>query len=253
MTEPAPALFEYLLRLGDTALVLGHRNSEWIGHGPALEEELALANVALDLIGQSRLWLSLAGSVEGRGRDEDQLAYLRDAGQYRNLLLVEQPNGDYAQTVARQFYFDVWHGLLLGRLAASADARVAEIAAKAAKEVAYHQRRSEDWVIALGDGTEESHGRMQTAVDDLHMYTGEMFETDAVDAALIAAGVAVDHSRLQQPWRERVRAVFEEATLAMPRPEFMQRGGRRGVHTEHLGYLLAEMQSLQRTYPNSQW
>lgn len=253
MTGKDRALFEFLVRLGDSALVLGHRLSDWVGHAPAIEEEVAMANVALDLIGQSRLWLSLAGTVEGSGRDEDRLAYLRDAGEFRNLLLVEQPNGDYATTIARQFYFDAWHARLLETLITSSDTRVAEIATKGAKEAAYHLQRSENWVITLGDGTEESQRRMQAAVDELYRYTGEMFESDAVDEALVANGVTVGPASLQEPWRAYVRTVFDEATLEMPRPEFMQRGGRRGVHTEHLGYLLAEMQFLQRAYPNSQW
>ena len=170
------ALFDYLLRLGDNALILGHRLSEWCGHSPALEEDLALSNVALDLIGQTQLWLNLAGEVEGKGRDADKLAYLRDARDFRNVLLVEQPNGDFAMTMARQFYFDAWHYLLLRDLSGSKDSRVAEIAAKGLKEVTYHLERSRDWVLRLGDGTEESHRRMQAAIDDLWMYTGELFE-----------------------------------------------------------------------------
>jgi len=244
---------DYLLRLGDNSLVLGHRLSEWVGHGPAIEEELAVGNVALDLLGQSRMWLSLAGEVEGQGRDEDKLAYLRDAGGYRNLLLVEQPNGDFAMTIARQFYFDVFHHLLLGGLSRSGDPRVAEIAAKALKEVDYHLRRSGDWVVRLGDGTEESHRRMQTGIDDLWFYTGEMFESDAVDQHMSAQDVGIDPSTLQPAWRERVAATLSVATLDMPKTSWTQRGGKRGVHSEHLGYLLAEMQFLQRAYPGASW
>ena len=252
MAEPGP-LFEYLQRLGDDRLVLGHRLSEWCGHAPALEEDLALANVALDLIGQARLWLGLAGEVEGEGRDADKLAFLRDARQFRNVLLVEQKNGDFALTLGRQFFFDTWHYLLLGGLTRSSDPRVAEIAAKSVKEVAYHTERSRDWVVRLGDGTDESHRRMQAAIDRLWPYTGELFEMDAVDRVLVETGVAVDLTALRQAWLEHVGATLEEATLAQPKSGWMQRGGKRGLHSEHLGYLLAEMQFLQRAYPNAAW
>jgi ring-1,2-phenylacetyl-CoA epoxidase subunit PaaC len=245
--------FEYLLRLGDNCLILGHRLSEWCGHGPVLEEDLALANVALDLIGQAKLWLGLAGEIEGKGRNADRLAYLRDSREFRNLLLVEQKNGDFAVTMARQLFFDAWHYLLLRELRASADGRIAEIADKAVKEVAYHLERSRDWTLRLGDGTEESHRRMQKAVDTLWVYTGEMFEMDEVDKALSASGVAVDLAALREPWLEHVGATLEEATLAQPKSGWMQRGGKRGVHSEHLGYLLAEMQFLQRAYPGAAW
>jgi ring-1,2-phenylacetyl-CoA epoxidase subunit PaaC len=246
-------LFEYLLRLGDNCLILGHRLSEWVGHSPAIEEELALANVALDLLGQTQLWLGLAAEVEGKGRDADKLAYLRDAGEFRNLLLLEQPNSDFAFTMTRQFYFDAWHLLALQGLTGSKDTRIADIAAKASKEVAYHLRRSGDWVITLGDGTEESHRRMQAAIDDLWMYTGEMFEMDAVDRELLARGLTIDLASLREPWLERVTATLSTATLETPKPGWAQRGGKRGVHSEHLGYLLAEMQFLQRAYPNATW
>jgi ring-1,2-phenylacetyl-CoA epoxidase subunit PaaC len=250
-------LFDYLLRLADSDLVLAQRLGEWVGHGPVLEEDIALTNVGLDLLGQARLWFAYAGEVEARfagsGRGEDALAFLREGGEFRNLLLVEQPNGDYAVTMGRQFYFDVWHGLLLAALAASGDPRIAEIAAKAQKEVAYHVERSADWVIRLGDGTVESRARMQSAVDDLWMYTGEMFEPDETDAALAAEGIGCDLSTLAAPWHKAVEAVLAEATLTVPQGEFMQRGGRRGVHTEHLGHMLATMQWLQRAYPGAQW
>ncbi len=247
------ALFEYLLRLGDNALILGHRLSEWCGHSPALEEDLALSNVALDLIGQTQLWLNLAGEVEGKGRDADKLAYLRDARDFRNLLLVEQPNGDFAATMARQFYFDAWHYLLLRELTGSKDARIAEIAAKGLKEVTYHLERSRDWILRLGDGTEESHRRMQTAIDDLWMYTGEMFESDEVDQAMMRDGIGPDLSSLHEPWLGLMRATAEEATLTLPQPGWAQRGGKRGIHSEHLGYILADLQFLQRAYPNATW
>jgi ring-1,2-phenylacetyl-CoA epoxidase subunit PaaC len=247
------ALFEYLLRLGDNALILGHRLSEWCGHSPALEEDLALSNVALDLIGQTQLWLNLAGEIEGKGRDADKLAYLRDARDFRNLLLVEQPNGDFAATMARQFYFDAWHYLLLRELSGSKDARIAEIAAKGLKEVTYHLERSRDWVLRLGDGTEESHRRIQTAIDDLWMYTGEMFESDEVDQAMLREGIGPDLSSLHEPWLGLMRATAEEATLTLPQPGWAQRGGKRGMHSEHLGYILADLQFLQRAYPNAAW
>ena len=252
MAEPG-ALLEYLLRLGDNCLILGHRLSEWCGHAPVLEEDIALANVALDLIGQAKLWLGLAGEVEGKGRDADRLAFLRDAREFRNLLLVEQKNGDFAVTMGRQFLFDAWHYLVLRELGRSADARIAEIAAKAVKEVAYHLERSRDWVVRLGDGTEESRRRMQRAVDTLWPYAGEMFEMDAVDEELVRQGVAADLAALRQPWLEHVGATLEEATLERPEWGWMQRGGKRGLHSEHLGYLLAEMQFLQRAYPNATW
>ncbi|MFL5132511.1 MAG: 1,2-phenylacetyl-CoA epoxidase subunit PaaC [Microvirga sp.] len=247
------ALFEYLLRLGDNALILGHRLSEWCGHSPALEEDLALSNVALDLIGQTQLWLNLAGEVEGKGRDADKLAYLRDGRDFRNVLLVEQPNGDFAVTMARQFYFDAWHYLLLRELAGSKDPRIAEIAAKGLKEVTYHLERSRDWVLRLGDGTEESHRRMQSAIDDLWMYTGELFESDEIDRAMAQEGVGPDLATLHEPWLGLVRATAEEATLSLPQPGWAQKGGKRGIHSEHLGYILADLQFLQRAYPNATW
>lgn len=246
--------FEYLLRLADTAMVLSQRLSEWCGKGPALEEDMALTNVALDLIGQARFWYTYAGEIEGKGRDEDKLAYLRDAHDFRNLLLVEQPNGTYADTLARQFYFDVWHFLLLRELAASKDERIAGIAGKSIKEVAYHVRRSSDLIVRLGDGTEQSHEMMQQALDDLWMYTGEMFKADAVEQAMAEQGIGPDLASLREPWLKHVSEVFDEATLKLPPVDaWMQKGGKQGVHTEHLGYLLAEMQFLQRAYPGASW
>jgi len=250
-------LLDYLLRLADSDLILAQRLGAWVGHGPALEEDIALTNVGLDLLGQARLWYAYAGEVEsrfaGRGRSEDQLAFLRDSSEFRNLLLVERPNGNYADTMARQFYFDVWHRLLLSELGRSRDARIAEIAAKALKEVRYHAERSADWVIRLGDGTDDSHARMQAAIDGLWMYTGEMFENDAADQALAAEGIGCDPSLLAAPWSEQIAGVLSEATLTLPTSAWMQSGGKRGVHTEQLGYVLAEMQWLQRAYPGAQW
>jgi ring-1,2-phenylacetyl-CoA epoxidase subunit PaaC len=254
-------LFDYLLRLGDTDLVLAQRLGEWIGHGPVLEEDIALANVGLDLLGQARLWLGYAGEVEaryaGKGRSEDELAFLRDGAAFRNVQLAEQPNGDYAMTMARQFYFDHAHALVLRGLARSRDERIAAIAAKAAKEVRYHVERSTDWVVRLGDGTDESHARMQRALDELWPYTGEMFAADAVDEALAAAGLVPDPAALRDEWLADIRQVVDEATLTLPESEWMHgargRGGKQGVHTEHLGHLLTEMQFLQRAYPGAQW
>lgn len=246
--------FEYLLRLADNALVLGQRLSEWCGKGPALEEDMALTNVALDLIGQARFWFSYAGEVEGAGRDEDQLAFLRDAHDFRNLLLVEQPNGSYADTLARQFYFDSWHYLLLRELLGSSDQRVAEIAEKAFKEVSYHVRRSGDLIVRLGDGTAQSRDMMQNALNDLWMHTGEMFQADAVDQAMLAQGVGPDLAALRQPWLDHIHEVFEAATLEVPPLDaWMQKGGKQGLHGESFGYLLAEMQFLQRAYPGANW
>jgi ring-1,2-phenylacetyl-CoA epoxidase subunit PaaC len=247
------ALFEYLLRLGDNCLILSQRLSEWCGHGPVLEEDIALTNVALDLLGHARFWLSYAGEIEGGTRGEDQLAFLRDATDFRNVLLVEQPNGDYAVTTARQFYFDVWHRLILQELQHSNDRRVAEIAAKALKEVTYHVERSSEWIIRLGYGTAESHERMQSAVEELWMYTGELFEMDAVDREMAERGIGANLANFREPWLNHLQKTFSEATLTIPSGKWMQRGGKQGVHTEKLGYILAEMQFLQRAYPGAQW
>jgi ring-1,2-phenylacetyl-CoA epoxidase subunit PaaC len=252
-TVDRAAYVDWLQRVGDNVLILGHRVSEWCGHGPALEEDIALANQALDLIGQCQLWLGLAAEVEGKGRTADAMAYLRDAGAFRNVLLVERPNVDFAQTLMRQFLFDAWHIELMRALKASADPRVAEIAAKAEKEVAYHLERSADLVIRLGDGTAESHDRMQKALDLLIPYTGELFAEDAVDQALAEAGIAPLPGSLKADWDATLRAVLTEATLAHPGETYQHKGGKRGVHTEYLGFILAEMQFLQRAYPGATW
>ncbi|GAB2187002.1 1,2-phenylacetyl-CoA epoxidase subunit PaaC [Roseibium sp. LAB1] len=246
-------LFEWLLRRGDTALVLGHRVSEWCGHSPVLEEDIALANVALDLIGQARMWLSLAGEVEGKGRGENELAYLRDAWDFRNILLAEQPNGDFGQTLMRQFLIDAYQVPFLEALKSSRDERITAIASKAGKEVAYHLDRSADLVIRLGDGTEESHRRMQQALDSLWSYTGEMFVSDAVDTALAEAGLAPDPASMKAAWLETVQEVLDAGTLIIPDSDFAHIGGLTGRHSEHLGHLLAEMQFLQRAYPGATW
>jgi ring-1,2-phenylacetyl-CoA epoxidase subunit PaaC len=252
------ATFEMALRLGDSALVLGHRVSEWCGHAPALEEDIALANQALDLIGQCQFWLELAGDIEGQGRTADNLAYLRDSGDFRNALIVERPNGDFGHTLMRQFLFDAWHIEMLGALKTSSDSRIAEIAAKAEKEVAYHLERSVDLVIRLGDGSETSHKRMQSALDKLYPYTGELFVDSAPDELLAAEGIAPLPSSLKASWEKTVNAVMFEATLKVPEASW-QHGlngagsGKDGVHSEHLGFILAEMQFLQRAYPGATW
>ncbi|WP_019939449.1 1,2-phenylacetyl-CoA epoxidase subunit PaaC [Bordetella sp. FB-8] len=250
-------LFQYLLRLGDGDLILAQRLGALIGHGPILEEDMALTNTALDLLGQARMWLTLAGEVEAAGRDEDALAYHRDAPQFLNPLLVERPNGDYAQTMVRQFFYDVWHYYLLQGLAHSGDERVAAIAAKGIKEVAYHVRRSSDLVVRLGDGTDESHARMQAAVDELWRYTGELFTDDEIDRDVAVRGLGCELAGLHGPWLAHVREVLQEATLVVPDEgqayHALLRGGRQGRHTEDLGFVLAQMQHLQRAYPGAVW
>jgi ring-1,2-phenylacetyl-CoA epoxidase subunit PaaC len=251
MTEAA--LFAYTLRLADTALVLGHRLSEWVGHAPVVEEELAFGNLALDLIGQARALYAYAGKIEAKDRDEDALAYLRDAGEYRNLLLVEQPNGDFAVTMVRQLLYAAFAHPFSIALATSRDATLAAIAAKAEKEMAYHVRHAAEWVIRLGDGTQESHGRTQDALDTLWPFTGEMFEVDPPDRALIGAGLAVDPMLLKPAWDRTIDTVISAGALRRPPDGWMQSGGRQGHHTEHLGHLLAEMQVLHRAHPGATW
>jgi ring-1,2-phenylacetyl-CoA epoxidase subunit PaaC len=246
-------LVEALLRLGDDRLILGHRLSEWCGHGPILEEDIALSNLALDLIGHATSLLALAGAVEGQGRDEDALAYFRDGTAFRNCLLVEQPNGDFAETIVRQFLFDVASVLTWDALRHSTDARVAAIAAKSFKEDTYHLRHSSEWVIRLGDGTEESHTRAQRALDRLWRFTGELLTPDAIDAAVVAHGLVIDHDAVAARWRTMVADVVQRATLTLPADGPMQRGGRVGRHTEHLGHLLATMQSVARAHPGARW
>jgi ring-1,2-phenylacetyl-CoA epoxidase subunit PaaC len=251
----APAIrFAYLARFGDTALILSQRLAELCGKGPALEEDMALANTALDLLGQAQLWLTYAGEVEGAGRDEDALAYLRTDREFHNFLLVEQPNTSYAQVLMRQFYFDVWHNLALARLEVSADPRIAEIAAKSRKEAMYHVRRSSDLIVRLGDGTEESHARMQSTAETLWPYTGELFDSDLVDREMAAVGLGFDPASLKDDWLRYVTQIFEQATLHSPPIDtWMHKGGKQGVHTEHLSYLLAEMQVLHREFPGARW
>jgi ring-1,2-phenylacetyl-CoA epoxidase subunit PaaC len=246
-------LFEYLCRLGDDRLVLGHRLSEWCGHAPILEEDIALANFALDFVGQASALLKLAGEAEGAGRDDDALAYHRDEYEFRNVQLVELPIGDFAFTMVRQYLFDAWDVLLLERLTTSAHGTLAGIAAKALKEAKYHVRHTSGWVIRLGDGTPESHDRMQRALTELWPFTAELFEPDGAEAALVAQGVTVAASSLRAAWDAAVREVLATATLTIPTDARVVSGGRRGRHTEHLGHMLAEMQILPRSYPGAKW
>lgn len=251
MSDP---LFNYLCRMGDNTLVLGHRVSEWCGVAPVLEEDIALANTALDLIGQTQLWLGLAAEVEGKGRDADTLAFHRDVWDFRNLLLVEQPNGDFGRTMMRQFLFDGWHLGHLKALTASSNDQIAAIAEKSVKEVTYHYERSTDTVIGLGDGTKESHLRMQKALDRLWPFVGEMFMSDELDAAMVSQGIAPDPATLRVGFEAQLAEVLAEATLIKPTGEFAHKGGKTGVrHTEHLGHILTQMQWLQRAYPDATW
>lgn len=243
----------YALRRADDALVMGHRLSEWCGHAPALEEDMALANIGLDLLGQARSLYGYAAEVEAAGNDEDDYAYLRDAPQYRNLLLAELPNGDFARTIIRQFFYAAFTDLYWRAMMKSSDATLAAIAAKSEKESAYHLRHSAEWVIRLGDGTKESHRRAADAVAYLWPYTGEMFEADAAEQELIATGAAVDPATLREGWDKTVSDILAEATLEKPAYGWMQKGGRTGRHSEHLGHLLAVMQSVQRAYPGATW
>jgi ring-1,2-phenylacetyl-CoA epoxidase subunit PaaC len=251
--SPVAANFEYLLRLGDDRLVLGHRLSEWCGHAPILEEDIALANIALDLIGQATLLLGLAGKEEGAGRDADALAYFRDAIEYRNALLVELPKGDFGVTIVRQLFYSVFALLQAEALQRSSNADLAGVAAKAVKELRYHVRHSADWALKLGAGTDESQRRAQAAVDDLWRYIGELFLADDIDRAVAGSGFGVDPSTLENAWQTTVRDVLGRAGLTIPETPYMQRGGRVGRHTEHLGHMLTEMQILARSHPGASW
>jgi ring-1,2-phenylacetyl-CoA epoxidase subunit PaaC len=243
----------YLLRRADDALILGHRLSEWCGHAPVLEEDMALANMGLDLLGQARELYGHAAKVEGNGNDEDKFAYRRDVRQYRNLLLAEQPNGDFARTMVRQFFYSAYADLYWRAMMKSSDAALAAIAARSEKESAYHLRHSSEWIVRLGDGTEESHRRAQVAIDELWAFTGEMFAVDDSERGLIDAGAAIDPAVLKPLWLKTISGVAGEATLALPGNDWMQQGGRVGHHSEHLGHLLSELQSLQRTFPGTTW
>lgn len=253
MDERQKALFDYCMALGDDALTLGHRLSEWCSNGPFLEEDLALTNVALDFIGRARMFYGYAAELEGEGRTEDDYAYLRDCREYRNFLIHELPNGNFAFTMARQLMVDVYDVGFFGHLAASKDPNLAAIGAKALKESRYHLRRSEDWIKRLGDGTEESHRRVQDAFGQLWGYAAEMFDMSAAEQALADAGIAVDRASLKPGWTATLHGVLKQATLEAPADDWAIGGGRNGMHTEHLGYLLAELQFLQRAYPGLTW
>ena len=244
---------QFCLRLGDDRLILGHRLSEWCGHGPILEEDIALANIALDLLGQATRALELAAESEGAGRTADNLAFFREAIQFRNVLLVELPPGDFAYTIARQFFFDAWSVHLMDTLQSSKNSGLAALAAKAVKEERYHLRHSAEWMVKLGDGTDESHSRLQSAVNELWRFTGELFEADAVIESLVPAGIAPDPTSIKPKWDAVVNDVFARATITRPKEEFFVTGGRSGRHTEHLGHLLAEMQIVARSHPGATW
>lgn len=247
------ALFKYTCRIADDSLILGQRIAEWCGHGPILEEDIALTNIALDLIGQATNLFEYAATLENDGRDSDQIAFLRLEREYTNVLLVEQKNEDFGYTMARQFYFDIFRKLFFEALQNSKDEQLAAIAEKSLKETKYHLKHSSEWVIRLGDGTEESHTRMQEAIDFMWKYTNELFFMDEVDAVLIEAGIALDLETLRADWSSYVTEILTEASLNVPTSKWQQMGGRTGVHTEHMGYILTEMQYMQRTYPGMTW
>ncbi|MBR9920276.1 MAG: phenylacetate-CoA oxygenase subunit PaaC [Bacteroidetes bacterium] len=251
--SPNQALFNFALHMGDNTLIAGHRLSEWTSQGPALEQDIAITNIALDLVGQARSWLSLAGELEGKGRSEDDLAYLRSDREYTNFLLCEQPNGDWGMTIVRQFLFDCYHFELLNALLDSKHEQIAAIAAKSLKEVTYHLRYSSEWMIRLGDGTPESHKRMQNGLDERWRFLGELFEDTETDKVLAEAELSVLPSSLEEAAMNRIEAVLKEATLSQPEVKHFQTGGRKGIHSEYLGHLLAVMQSVPRAYPGQSW
>ena len=248
-------LFDYCLHLADNSLIMGHRLSEWTGHGPMLEQDIAISNIALDLIGQSRNFYQYAAAIKGDATTEDTLAYLRDAREFKNLLITEIPNGDWAQTILKLFFFSTYQFYLYQKLKQSSDAQIAAIAEKSLKEVTYHLRWSSEWVVRMGDGTEESHRRMEMALEELWPYTGEIFEAASYENLLIKNRISVDVSEIDNDWEIKIAAILCEATLSNPRDEnvWMQKGGKSGFHSEHLGYILAEMQFLQRAYPGCEW
>jgi ring-1,2-phenylacetyl-CoA epoxidase subunit PaaC len=246
-------LLNYLLHLADNALILGHRNSEWTGHGPILEQDIAISNIALDLIGQARNFYQYAAKLSGNGSTEDSFAYLRDTWDFRNCLLAEQENGDWAKTILRQFFFSNYQFYLYQRLQFSTDSTIAAISEKALKEVTYHLRWSSEWVIRLGDGTAESNTRMNNALELLWKFTGELYTPADYETSLSEKGIAADLAGIGENWTSRVTAVFDEATLSIPKNSWKQTGGKQGIHTEFLGYILSEMQFLQRAYPGSTW
>ena len=245
--------YKYILQIADNSLILGQRMGELCGHGPSLETDIACTNISLDLFGQVRSYYQYAAKIAADGRTEDDIAMLRKERDYLNVLLVEQPNTDFGYTMARQFLFDVFHLLFLKELEKSKDLTLSAIATKSIKEVSYHQRFSSDWVKRLGDGTEESHERIQSAINDLWTYTDELFRLSEVDEAMLKEGVAVDISKLKNDYYQKVSDILEEATLKVPESKYFQKGGKQGIHTEHMGYLLADLQYMQRAYPNMEW
>ncbi|MFT5134051.1 MAG: ring-1,2-phenylacetyl-CoA epoxidase subunit PaaC [Gammaproteobacteria bacterium] len=246
-------VLQYAVRLGDDSLILGHRLSEWCRNGPFLEEDIALTNVALDYIGRTRMFYGYAAELSGGQRTEDDFAYLRDCREYQNLLINELPGGDFAYTMARQVILDVYYYYFLSELMKSSDAGLAAIAGKAIKETQYHLRRSTDWTMRLGDGTEESHARLQKAFDEIWGYTPEMFEQDELELQLVDLGIAVNTAELKPLWESKITEILTEATIELPDSSWTVRGGRLGIHTEHLGHLLSELQYMQRSYPGLQW
>jgi ring-1,2-phenylacetyl-CoA epoxidase subunit PaaC len=247
------ALYRYALRLGDTSLILGQRLSEWTGHGPFLEEDLALTNIALDIFGRAKSMLEYAAKLEGKGRTEDDLAFLRDDRHFYNTLICEQPNGDYAKTMIRQAFIDCFDLLFYNKLTQSADPTLAGIASKTVKEVTYHKRHSFSWVNRFGNGTEESMTRLKRGFEELWPYTGELFEMDEIDETLIKEKIAVDLASLRSTWEKEIRELLMMSGLTPPENAYMHTGSRKGIHSEHLGHLLAEMQALPRMYPNAKW
>ena len=246
-------LYKYILGIADNSLILGQRLGELCGHGPTLETDIALTNISLDLLGQVRSYYQYAAKIAGDGRKEDDIAMLRKERDYVNVLLVEQPNTDFAYTMARQFLFDVYHLLLLSELQKSKDLTLSAIATKSIKEVSYHQRFSSDWIKRLGDGTEESHRKMQDAIDGLWTYTDELFHLTDADKVMVKDEIGVDVSKLKENYYFKVSEILEESTLSIPESKWFQKGGKQGIHTEHMGYILAELQYMQRSYPNMEW
>jgi len=247
------SLYKYILGIADNSLILGQRLGELCGHGPNLEIDIACTNISLDLLGQTRSYYQYAAKIKGDNTTEDDIAFLRKEREYINVLLVEQPNKDFAHTMARQFLFDAYHLLLLQELEKSHDMTLAAIAKKSIKEVSYHLRFSSDWVKRLGDGTKESHERMQNAIDSLWTYTDELFHQTEADIVMVEEGIGVDVTKLRDAYLEKVSTILEEATLKIPENKWFQKGGKQGIHTEHLGYLLSDLQYMQRTYPNMEW
>jgi ring-1,2-phenylacetyl-CoA epoxidase subunit PaaC len=246
-------LIDYTLHLADDSLIIGQRNAEWCGHGPVLEQDIAITNISLDLIGQSRNFYQYAATLIGKDATEDSLAYLRKEEEFKNCLLVEQPKGDWAQTILRQFFFSQYQYLLFQQLQNSKDEQLAAIAEKSLKEVTYHLRWSSEWVIRFGDGTDESHQRMIKAIDELWKYTDELFSATNYELQVASDGAGIDVSKLKEQWLAKVKEIFSEATLPIPGKTFVQGGGKEGRHTEHLGYILTELQYMQRTYPGCDW